>query len=307
MIVACTIMYAEEPLAVITHLIGDVRVLCAQDSIMQPAVMLADLFDGDSLVVRSGEATVLYVTGAIVLIKDSGAVRITGEPDTARGTGADNILSEDVLFSVSPLFAVPRGSEKIVPKFEVRAPDDTLSPPLTIYVPGNTSLSTARPDVIWSCYPAANWYAVVFRSRGEIVINNATTDTLMPFFEQNEDLTPGSYLICVFAFHDKDTLTSQQCLIRILDSAEVEIVKRKIAALEPIRGDEYTEHLLKALVYEDHALLVRAAQYYEAMSTLDPEDPFPYQTLANLYARLGLPEQANTYIDLYEALKNTGK
>ncbi|MBN2621516.1 hypothetical protein JXB22_10565 [candidate division WOR-3 bacterium] len=306
-IIMCAVLHAQEPPAIITHITGDVGLLRADDSILQPAEMLDDLFEGDSLIVQGGEATVLFETGTIVLIQDSGAIFITSVVDSVRGIGTDHVLSEDVRFSVSPLFEVGKGFEKIVPKFVVRAPDDTLAVPLTIYVPGNTSLSNSRPDVIWSPHPEANWYAVVFQMRGQVLINNATTDTVMPFFEQNEDLAPGSYMINIHAFHDNDTLTSEQCFVRVLDSVEVETVRQKIAALDEVGVDEYTKHMLKAFVYEDHALLVRAVQYYEAMSALHPDAVFPYKALANLYGKLGLPEQANTYIDRYEALQTIGK
>jgi hypothetical protein len=306
-IIACTALYAQEPAAIITNITGDVIVLRAQDSILQPAEILDDLFEGDSLVVKSGEATVLFETGTIVLIQDSGAIFITSAVDSVRGAGTDHVLSEDVRFSVSPLFEVGKGSEKIVPKFVVRAPDDTLNIPLKIYVPGNTSLSNSRPDVIWSPCPEANWYAVVFQMRGQVIINNATTDTVMPFFEQNEDLAPGSYIINIHAFHDKDTLASEQCFVRILDSAEVETVRQKIGALDEVGADEYTRYMLKAFVYEDHALLVRAVQYYEAMNALHPDALFPYRALANLYGKLGLLEQANAYIDRFEALQTIDK
>jgi len=302
LLVIMGLSFSEESVAVFTSISGEVRLLRAQDSIAYPAVMLDDLFTGDSVSISIGEATLLYRTGKIITIKDSSAILITEESDSVRGMSGDADLSEDVRFSLSPLFEVGKGTEKVVPKFVLRAPEDSLMIPLTIYIPGNTSLTTARPDVIWSLYPQANWYAVIFQTRGDIVINNATTDTVMEYIEQNEDLKPGTYLVRVHAFHNKDTLQSQQCFVRIIDSSEVETVKGKITVLDKIQADDYTKNLLKALVYEDHSLLIRAAEYYGAMSSIRPDDPYTYKALADIYGKLGLPEQANDYVDKYELL-----
>lgn len=301
LIIPC-ILFSEESVAVLTSVSGDVQVICAQDSVAHSASILEDLFVGDSLQVSIGAATLLFRTGKIVMIEDSSALCITPEQDSVRGMSGEGSLHEDVRFSLSPLFAVGQGTEKVIPKYVVRAPEDSLPSLLTIYNPGNTSLTTPRPDVIWSVYPPANWYAVVFQRKGEVVINNATTDTVMKYFEQNEDLEPGTYLVRVHAFHNKDTLNSQQCFLRIIDSSEVETVKQKISILDQIKADEYTKNLLKALVYEDHSLLIRAAEYYSAMSENRPDDPYAYKALADIYKRLGLPEQANMCIDTYESL-----
>jgi hypothetical protein len=296
-------LFSEGSVAVITSVSGEVSVFRVQDTVVHQVATLDNLFDGDSLQIISGEVTLLFNTGKIISLKDSSSLYITAETDSVRGMSGDAGLSEDVRFSLSPLFEVGKGEEKVVPKFVLRAPEDSMVPILTIYVPGNTSLSTARPDVIWSQYPGANWYAVRFQLKGDVLIDNATTDTVMAYTEQNEDLEPGTYLIRVSAFHNKDTLNSQQCFVRVIDSNEVATVKEKISILDHIQADEYTKKLLKALVYEDHKLLIRAAEYYEALGMMRPDDPYSYKALASLYGRLGLPETANHYVDRYEAVK----
>jgi hypothetical protein len=281
--IALTGAYAQDPAAIITGLSGKAEIVRSQDSIVRAAVLFDILYPGDSLLIDHGQATLLHVDRTVIMVEDSESVLIIHGP----GANHDCDLPEDMNFLLISLFSI--GKEKTLPIFEVPPLLDASVSYLTIYAPGNTGLSNARPDVVWSQYPGANWYAVTFQTGGETIIDNATIDTFMTCFEQHRALEPDDYLIRVFAFHNNDTLAVKECSVHVMDSSEVAIAEEQIAVLDGMETDEYTMNLLKALVYEEHSLLSCAAECYGSMRSIRPGHWFADSALASVYTRLGFP------------------
>ena len=73
------VLFSEGSIAIITSISGDVTLYRAQDTIMHHATTLDNLFDGDSLQVIYGEATLLFNTGRLVTLKNNSSLGITAE------------------------------------------------------------------------------------------------------------------------------------------------------------------------------------------------------------------------------------
>ena len=240
----------NESTAIITALNGDIKITKGADKQAVFANILDGLFDGDILEIgQESEATILYRNGKILAIGGlrSFAVMRASSDTMKEGQEIESKMSEEVLTVFAPLFLVGEGNEKIARKPLVRAPEDSLD--LVIYEPGNTALSTKRPDVFWGSYPDANWYTVIFQKKGEVIISIATTDTICPYPKQNDELESGKYLLKVIALRNNDVLRTSQRFVTILQDDESKRIKDltdKITAQTP---DKFTVNLLKAMNY----------------------------------------------------------
>lgn len=286
--------------AVFTALDGDVRIIRAQDSVETRARVLDHLFDGDSVITGDGQATVFFLTGRFTVIRRHEAMLLTLlDADTSSRTSADPGVIDAEMNTFRILFDRNNEEEISILKKIRSATHDTFE--LTIYAPGNTTVGTRRPDMLWSSFPGANWYSVMVADRGAVIKNIATTDTFFSYPRQHDSLSPGSYVLRVCAFHNNDSLCSEERLFQVLGSEDIDAIDTRIDKIVHTCPEASTADLLTALVYKKHGLKNEAIDAYKDFIQRHPV-PFAFRALAVLYSTLGISEVARHYYDAYVSL-----
>lgn len=288
--------------AVVTSFAGKVWIR-RHDGSHEEAHILSDLFDGDTVETESESAvTVFHQEGRIFSLGSSSSLAICAiKPFQSHGALAAD--SPGIAAEFSFLFEVGTPAEKIAPEMVMQVPEDSM--PLRVYKPGNTSLRTPVPDIIWGSYPGANWYRLTLQQMGEVIISIATTDTVWIYSSEHDTLTPGEYLLRVSAQSKEETLNEAERFIKILDEEEATGIMDMIRRISEQEPDDFTRHLLIAHIYERHSLRFDAVEAYQNLLRINDDGvPFVYKALARLYQALGMPERANHYLNTYEAIVN---
>lgn len=288
--------------AVLTSLSGDVSIIRAQDSIATAARVMDHLFDGDSVIAYDGQATVFFLTGKFTVIPHHTSRLLTLlEADTARVSGTEHAVIDVDMNIFHRLFVIDNITENAVLGKIPLAVDDTLE--LIIHAPGNTALRTNRPDVVWSCFPGANWYAVTIEQRGRVVTNIAITDTFVSYPQQHDSLAAGSYVLRVCALHNNDSLCSEERFFQVLTSDVIAKIEKHLDKIVHTCPEAYTARLLTALIYEKYGLKTEAIDTYTRL--LDHTAAgFVHRALALLYSSLGRPLMARHHYDIYTSSRD---
>ncbi len=296
--VMCLLWFAAPDLqpvpAVITALVGDVRIIRQADTVEIAAHHLDHLFDGDSIITGDGRATVLFRTGAFTVIKQHTAALVTlldAGTVRARKTGLDTDME-----TFARLFHEASDAEDHDLETVMAIGQDSST--MTIYAPGNTALCTDRPDILWGNVPGANWYAVTIEQGRQTLNDIATTDTFLPYPTQHDSLGAGSYVLRIIAFHNNDSLNGRIHQFTVLTADKIEKAERCIDDIESKSPDSYTARLLSAMVYERYGMKTEAIDNYQVLVMEQPV-PFLVRTLALLYAHVGMPKTARQYYELY--------
>jgi len=285
--------------AVLTSLSGDVSIIRARDSIRTAARVMDHLFGGDSVITGDGQATVFYLTGKFTVVPQHTARLLTLlEADTARVTGTEHAVIDVNMNIFHRLFVIDNGTENAALEKIPSAVGDTLM--LVIHAPGNTSLRTNRPDVVWSYFPGANWYGVTIEQRGRVVNNIATTDTFVSYPQQHDSLAAGSYVLRVCAFHNNDSICSAERYFQVFESDVIAEIEKRIDDVVHTCPEAYTARLLTALIYEKYDLKTEAIDTYTRLLDNTPAG-FVHRALALLYSSLGKPLMARHHYDMYTA------
>ncbi len=296
--VMCLLWFAAPDMqsapAVITALVGDVRIIRQTDTVEIAAHHLDHLFDGDSIITGDGRATVLFQTGTFTVIKQHTAVLVTLLDAGTIHAGQAGLDTDMETFA--RLFREANDAEDHGLETIMAIGQDSST--MTIYAPGNTALCTDRPDILWGHVPGANWYAVTIEHGGQIYNDIATTDTFLPYPAQHDSLSAGSYVLRVIAFHNNDSLNGHVRQFKVLTAEKIESAERCIEDIELKSPDSYTARLLSAMVYERYGLKTEAIDVYQVLVMEQPV-PFLVRTLALLYAQVGMPNTARQYYELY--------
>lgn len=283
--------------AVLTSVSGDVSIIRAQDSVAITARAMDHLFGGDSVVASDGQATVFYLTGKFTVIPRHTARLLTLlEADTARMTGTEHAVIDVDIKIFHRLFVIDNGTENAALEKIPSAANDTLM--LIIHAPGNTALRSNRPDVVWSYFPGANWYAVTIEQRGRVVNSIATTDTFVSYPQQHDSLAAGSYVLRVCAFHNNDSLCSEERYFQVLTPDVIAEIEKRIDKIARTCPEAYTARLLTALIYEKYDLKTDAIDTYTRLLS-NTTAGFVHRALALLYSSMGKPRMARHHYNIY--------
>ena len=280
--------------AVLTAVVGDVRIIRQADSVEIAAHMLDHLFEGDSIITGDGRATVFFWSGTLRIIEQDQSMLLTLLDAHSGGTGGTAVHLE--METYSRLFQLADDDISILERLP--AADDTCT--FAIYAPGNTAVRTNRPNMLWSAVPEANWYAVTVEHNGRIIEDIATTDTFVPYPEQHDSLASGSYVLRICAFHSNDSICCLERIFRVLSDEEHEAIEKSVEDALAMSPESLTAQLLTAMAYEQHGLTAQAIEAYQKIM-LRHHIPFVLRRLAVLHVTLGIPEYAKQYYDMYRA------
>lgn len=288
---------STDPVAILTSINGGVMVVRANKNLPCQAVLLDYLYNADTLVVAdTSSATIFFKDGTLQKIPSNQSIVINvNQPDTADITIKESIIPSEIPALFNELCSLKGIYDGMVSKKENRS-EDTLN--CIIHYPGNTALIDARPRVIWSKYPGANWYTMRVRQGSDILLSIATTDTIFSFPENDEDMQPGSYKLQLLAVHNSDTLCKTVRSFSILDSLSIHKIHVAIENINRQEIDDFTFHLLKAVFLRKKSLRIMAIESYNKLLALNPSAPVLYKGLAELYYAVGLQKLGDAYLNL---------
>ncbi|HEC79284.1 MAG TPA: hypothetical protein ENI34_09135 [candidate division WOR-3 bacterium] len=312
----CLILYLQneveegiKAVAVITAVKGDVKIHRAGEKEFIPAHLEDGLFAGDSLRTDTdGQVTILYCnSGKLLSLTKGESIKIEVSPaDTVvRGAPDETGLGQETKSILSPLFVFNAEGEKSGLKVLVRGEEDTLN--IVVYKPGNSTLLTGRPDIVWSEFPDVQSYIVQLMKMGDVVWCRTTIDTILTYPEDEAELKPGFYFLKIAAIKDNDTVSTAERHIKVLSSDVINELHDILNNIKSQSPDPFTVHFLSAKIYEEKGLIGDAINEYRTLLEMDPDNPTLYRSLSILYNRYGLTGLGNRYLEQYEALLNGGK
>jgi hypothetical protein len=283
----------DQPLAVLTALKGDVRIYHPDQGTEKRACLLDYLFSGDTLIINDkGCATLFFKNGLFHEVENPGRLAINHDlpANKTRDSLGMSVFFKDIC-------ALKLDYNELDTKY-VTAPEETVK--CNMYCPGNTALINARPDIIWSTCPGANWYTMRIRRASKILKSIATTDTAYAYPEHDDDMEPGGYDIQILAVHNSDTLYKITRSLFILDSLSIYNTGQTMKMIGRQKCDDFTITLLTAVFLRKKQLRSMAIESFKKLLADMPSSLILYKSMAELYYELGFVDLGNSFLGLSE-------
>jgi hypothetical protein len=274
------------PIAALTGVSGDVNVIRADGKTTVKGKLNLPIYEGDTIKVAKGSATVWFISGGIKTVKPAQPLLVTRKVETAKAGKFWKAFRQKSSSSFR--------DENLTLVGATRASVDPSQ--VLLLSPRNTRLLEAPMSFKWSKVESADAYFItvgVFEGKGpeDRLWYNAVAETELKWPSDAPKFQAGkTYIWEVAAIKGDETLSSETAWFSLLSKSQIQRVKdgeRDIANDKNI-DSESIRHLLLAALYEDSELYVDTERELKSIQEVPEHKDMVHLMLGDLYRKIGL-------------------
>lgn len=270
---------------------GRVDVKAAGGGDWKPAAPFLAVRSGDAVRASENATAVIFLTGGRGTVKVEAAnspYSVTGAAAGGKAEKAKSLVAGSIGFLAQGPKEPPKASLSVRAMPGAKAAE-VLAPRGGAVLPGPLTIE-------WLGSQFAR-YTVKVSSPSGVLLERKVSGARFEYPADAPKLRPGTrYTIVVAA----DGKRPHEAHFEVLDASKADAVKRRLGELEASLGPNAPPNTLTALragLLADEGLLHDARLIVVSAIAKDPDEPALHALLGHIYAKTGLPDQANQELD----------